>query len=100
MLVYSLDHPDTPPKMMPARFRRDIAYFMTPSGERGAPALAAGEYWIDAEDARQWLDAGVLKIISPLDSENQAEIELTEDQEGWLDWLVEHNIQHILLAPD
>ena len=36
---------------MPARFKRDIAYFMTPPGERGAPQLPSGEYWISLEDA-------------------------------------------------
>ena len=99
MHVHAVDKPEVPPLEMPSRFKRDIAYFMTPQGERGAPQLAAGEYWIDEHEARQWLDAGVLRVVSPLDSENQAEIQLTEEQEIWLEWMVEHNIQHIRLTP-
>lgn len=99
MHVHAVDKPEVPPLEMPPRFKHDIAYFMTPQGERGAPQLAPGEYWIDAHEARQWLDAGVLRVVSPLDSENQAEIQLTEEQEIWLEWMVEHNIQHVRLAP-
>ena len=82
---------------MPARFKHDIAYFMTPPGERGAPQLPAGEYWVSLDEARRWLDEGVLLVVSPLDSESQAEIEISEDQERWLEWLVEHDIQHLRL---
>ena len=48
MRVYSVDHPDLLPLEMPRRFKHDIAYFMTPAGEHGAPRtrLPAGEYWI------------------------------------------------------
>jgi len=99
MQVYAVDRPEIPPLDMPNRFRHDIAYFMTPAGDRGAPALAPGEYWIDLAEARRWLADGVLSVISPLDSENQAEIEFTQEQEVWLEWLVEHNIQHVRLGP-
>ena len=83
---------------MPARFKHDIAYFMTPSGERGAPKMPSGEYWIDAEDARRWLADGVLKVVSPLDSQNQAELEITEQQETWLEWMVAYGVQHVRLV--
>lgn len=98
MLVYAVDRPEVAPLEMPERFVRDIAYFMTPSGERGAPQLAKGEYWIDLQDARRWLDEGVLLLVSPLDSENQAEVELSEEQEAWLEWMVAHGVQHVRLA--
>ena len=84
---------------MSSRFKRDIAYFMTPSGERGAPELPSGEYWINLEDAKRWLDDGILTLVSPLDSENQAEAEISEEQEKWLEWLVAHGVQHVRLAP-
>jgi hypothetical protein len=99
MRVYSVDHPDVPPLEMPRRFKHDIAYFMTPPGSPGAPAqLPAGEYWIEPADARRWLDEGVLKVISPLDSRRQAELELTEEQEEWLEWLLAGGIRHVRLA--
>ncbi len=82
---------------MPARFKHDIAYFMTPPGERGVPALPAGEYWVALDDARRWLDDGVLVLVSPLDSENHTEAEITEDQEKWLEWMVANNLEHVRL---
>jgi hypothetical protein len=82
---------------MPARFKHDIAYFMTPAGERGAPELGTGEYWIAADEAKRWLEEGVLLLVSPLDSESKAEVEISEDQERWLEWLVENHVQHVRL---
>jgi hypothetical protein len=99
MRVYAVDRPDLPPLEMPERFKHDVAYFMTPSGERGAPSLAAGDYWISLDDAKRWLDEGVLMLVSPLDSENQAEVEISEEQERWLEWLVEHDVQQVRLGP-
>ena len=99
MRVYAVDRPELPPLEMPERFKHDIAYFMTPSGERGAPQLAAGVYWINLDDARRWLDEGVLMLVSPLDSENQAEVEISEEQERWLEWLVEHDVQQVCVGP-
>jgi hypothetical protein len=99
MRVFAVGRDDLAPLEMPARFKHDIAYFMTPPGEAGAPQLPPGEYWVSLDDARRWLDEGVLRLVSPLDSENQAEAEITEDQERWLEWLVEHQIQHVRLEP-
>ena len=80
---------------MPARFRTDIAYFMTPSGERGAPKLPEGEYWVHLDDSRRWLAEGVVEVVSPLDSLNATEFELTEEQEIWLRWMVANAVQHV-----
>ena len=99
MRVYAVEKPELPPLTMPDRFKRDIAYFMTPPGERGAPKLPAGEYWVGLDDAQRWLAEGVLMLVSPLDSENQAEVEISEEQEKWLEWIVENQIQHFRLAP-
>ncbi len=99
MLVYAVDRPELPPLAMPLRFKHDIAYFMTPSGEGGAPKLSPGEYWIRMEDALGWLETGGLRVYSPLDSEKHAELEITEEQETWLQWLVDHKIQRVRLAP-
>jgi hypothetical protein len=37
----------------------------------------------------------VLLIYSPLDSTKQAEIELTAEQEEWLEWMVANQVRHI-----
>jgi hypothetical protein len=100
MRLISLDRPAAPPLALPDRFRMEIVYFMTPPGERGAPAdLKENEYWITLEEAHRWLDEQVVYVVSPLDAENQAEIELTEYHEAFLQWLVDHNIQHVKLIP-
>ncbi len=95
MRIYSVQKPHLPPLEMSSRFRTEIAYFMTPSGESGAPELGPGEYWIRLADVIRWLDEGVICVVSPLDAESQAEIELTEEQERWLEWLVENEIEHL-----
>jgi hypothetical protein len=99
MKIIPLDQPQAPPLEMPERFRMEIVYFMTPPGERGAPPkLAENEYWINLEDARRWLDELVVYVVSPLDAENQAEIELTEYHEAFVQWLVTNGVQHVRVA--
>ena len=99
MKVTALDKTAAPVLELPDRFRMEIPFFMTPPGERGAPPkLAEGEYWIDAAEARGWLDEGVVYVVSPLDAENQAEIELTEYHEAFLQWLLTHGVQHVRVS--
>ena len=99
MKVFAADQPQVAPLELPDRFKMEIVYFMTPPGERSAPAsLGNHEYWIDPAEARQWLDEGVVYVVSPLDAENQAEIELTEYHEAFLQWLVTHNVQRVRLG--
>lgn len=98
MKLTSLDQPAAPPLEMPARFRTEIAFFMTPAGESNAPAtLGENEYWINLAEARRWQDNGYLYVVSPLDAQNKAQIELTEDHELFLEWLLRHHIQHVRL---
>ena len=59
--------------------------------------MPPGEFWISLDDARRWLDEGVLLLVSPLDGENQAEAEISEEQEQWLEWLLENDVQHVRL---
>ena len=98
MRVLAVGRPEIVALEMPARFKHDIAYFMTPAGERGAPQqLPAGEFWIDPVEAAGWLAEGVLEVISPLDSGRHAEVEISEEHEQWLNWLIEHDIRHVRL---
>ena len=99
MKALAVNHPEVPPLDVPDRFRMEIVYFMTPPGERGAPAkLGDNEYWIDPAEARRWLDELVVYVVSPLDAQNQAQIELTEYHEAFLQWLVTHDVQHVRLV--
>ncbi len=92
--VIAVDRPDLPPFAMPDRFRTEVAYFMSlPCGEE--TDLPAGEYRIHAADITTWLDDGVFRLVSPLDSGSQAEIELSEEQEAWLEWMAANQVERI-----
>lgn len=98
MLIHAVERPEVAPFRVSDRFHMQIVYFMTPGGEAGVPKLAEGHYWIRAADAKKWLDEGVVEVVSPLSAETKAEIELTEEQENWLEWLVEHGVEHVRLV--
>ena len=70
---------------------------MTIPGEKGVPQLPEKEYWVSLEDARSWYDEGVFRLVSPLDSENRTEVELSEEQEEWLEWMIRNGIEHVRL---
>lgn len=93
--VRASDQSDAPPLDISARLRSQLVYFMTPPDAPQVPPLGDNEYWIDAHDAQQWLDEGAFEVVSPLDEENKTEIELSEEQEVLLEWLVAHQVQHI-----
>ena len=96
--VYAVEKPQLPPFEMPARFKHDITYFVTTAGEQGVPeTIAAGEWWVRREDALRVYDEGVIRIVSPLDSTSTAEMEITEEQEAWLKWMIQHEIEHLRL---
>ncbi len=96
--VVALDHPQLLSIEMPDRFRHEITYFMSLPDEAGAPAMQPGEFWIPAANSRHWLDEGVFEIVSPLDGQNKTEIELSEEQEVWLEWMVAHQIERVRLV--
>lgn len=93
--VYASDYPELLPFEASDRLRHEVAYFMSVPGEHGVPKLGEDEYWIDAVNARRWLDEGVISVVSPLDSENQTEVELSEEHEAWLEWMLAHQVSRI-----
>lgn len=98
ILVQAVGRPELAPLRMSARFRTEIAYFMSTADEPGVPQLGDAEYWIDATRVGVWLDEGVFRLVSPLDSASRAEIELTEEQETWLEWMQSNGVQHVRLT--
>lgn len=99
LLVYSVEKPELSPFPMPSRFKHDIIYFATPAGMAGVPeSLAQGCWWIAREEALRIAEDGVVRIVSPLDSATTAELEISEEQEAWLDWMIENQIEQIRLA--
>jgi hypothetical protein len=72
-----------------------LVYFASPAGAAGAPALGEGEFWFARPDVERWLGDGVFYLVSPLDTANQTEVELTEEQEEFLTWLFDQGVQHV-----
>ena len=68
---------------------------MAAATEPSQQRLPAGEYSIDLASAKIWLADGMVEVVSPLDSLNHTEFEITEEQEAWLAWIVKHEIQHV-----
>ncbi len=93
--LFSVDHPDISPLPISARLRGQLVYFMTAPATEGLPQLAEDEYWFAAGDVTTWLDDGVIYLVSPLDSANKTEVELSEEQETLLTWLKRNQIQHV-----
>jgi hypothetical protein len=77
------------------RLRTQLVYFMSAAGDPGVPALSEGEYFFAAAEVAKWLDEGVFYLVSPLDTANMTEVELTEEQETLLAWLKDNQIQHV-----
>ena len=93
--LLSIDNPAAPPLDVSDRLRSQLVYFMTPPDEPHVPPLEPNDYWIDAEQAAEWLADGVFELVSPLDEERPTSIELSEEQEGLFEWLTAHAIQHV-----
>jgi hypothetical protein len=93
--VISVDHPEILPLPISDRLRTQLVYFITPAGSPGVPPLGESEYWIALSDVTRWLMEGVFYLVSPLDTENMTEVELTDEQEAFLSWLDKHRVQHI-----
>ncbi|WZP00118.1 hypothetical protein EP7_001735 [Isosphaeraceae bacterium EP7] len=77
------------------RLRAQLVYFMTPGGSRGAPDLIEGEYFFSDDEVAKWLDEGVFYLVSPLDTANMTEVEITEEQEVFLGWLQANKVRHV-----
>ena len=93
--IFSTEKPELSPIDMPDRFRMEIVFFMSDPDLPGIPPMGENEFWIDLDSAKRWLDEFVILVVSPLDAESKAEIELTDYQEEFLEWLVSNEIQRV-----
>jgi hypothetical protein len=95
--LISLDHPELPPFPISERLRGQLVYFLAGEDAVDRPELAEGEYWFDRDEVARWLDDGVIYLVSPLDTENATEVEISEEQEALLGWLVANEVRHARL---
>jgi len=96
--VHAVGRGEVSPFEMPDRFRHEVAYFMTVPDGAEIPQLPSGEFWVRLADTEGWLDEGAFTLVSPLDSASRTEIELSDEQEAWLEWMLAHRVEHIRLA--
>src|SRR4051794_11127660 len=98
VLLVPIDRPEVVPRRVSPRLRTQLVYFMSAPGEPGVPALAEDEYWFAAADVARWVDEGVFYLVSPLDTANMTEVEISEEQETLLQWLKDENVQHVRIV--
>ena len=96
--LHPVDRPDVPPLPITERLRSQLVYFRSAADAPGVPPLGPHEYWIAREEVERALDEGVVLLVSPLDSENFTEVELSDEQESLLEWLRRHEIQHVRVS--
>jgi hypothetical protein len=92
--LVALDRPEVPALVISPRLRSQLVYFMASPGAPGVPPLGENEFWFPREEVSKVLDDGVVYLISPLDTANMTEVEISEEQEGLLNWLAKHGIEH------
>src|SRR3954467_10314735 len=94
-LLVPIDRPEVAPRAISPRLRAQLVYFMSAPNSPGVPALAEDEYWFAGKEVAAWVEEGVFYLVSPLDTANMTEVELTEEQESLLQWLQDHRVQHV-----
>ncbi len=98
LVLVPIDRPDVAPWPISVRLRAQLVYFMSAPGAAGVPVLAENEYWFAADEVARWVDEGVFYLVSPLDTANMTEVELSEEQESLLQWLKDSRVQHTRLV--
>jgi hypothetical protein len=94
-MLIPLDRADVKPFPISARLRSQLVYFMTAPGSPGIPPLGENELWFAHAEVTAWLADGVFYLVSPLDSGNRTEVELSDEQESFLGWLEKNQVQHV-----
>jgi hypothetical protein len=94
-MLIPLDRPESPPFRLSPRLRSQLVYFMAAPDSPGIPALGENEYWFSRDEVTRWVMEGVFYLVSPLDTQNMTEVELTEEQDALLSWLEKNHIQHV-----
>jgi hypothetical protein len=93
--LVSIDRPGVPRFPLSARLKSQLVYFRAMADAPGVPRLGEDEYWFARDEVGKWLSEGVFYLVSPLDTENMTEVELSEEQEAFLGWLQKHGVQHV-----
>ncbi len=95
LVLVPIDRPEVAPMAITPRLRNQLVYFMSPRDTPGIPTLGDDDFWFDGGEVAKWVDEGVFYLVSPLDTDNMTEVELSEEQEALLAWLHAHRVHHV-----
>jgi hypothetical protein len=95
LALFAVDRPGLAPFPISERLRGQLVYFLSPPGTPGAPALGDNEFWVETDHVARILADGVISLVSPLDTANMTEVEISDEQEALLVWLTKNGIGHV-----
>ncbi len=98
LALVPVDRSGVAPCAISPRLRSQLVYFTAAGGSAGVPALGEGEFWFKSDEVARWADEGVFYLVSPLDTANMTEVEISEEQEILLLWLQKEGVQHVRLV--
>ncbi len=84
-----------PELLLNSRVNAQLPYLTTHSQSSSSSSQGLCEYWFDLETVKRILDEGTFLVVSPLRAENAAEVELSEESEELLEWILANSIQHV-----
>ncbi len=96
-LLIAVGRAELAPLPISPRLRGQLVYFMANPSLPGIPPLGENEYFFARADVERWLADGVFELVSPLDTANMTEVEISEEQETLFEWLRAHNVEHVRL---
>ena len=94
-LVFAADKLALKPYEVSQTLRSQLHYFT--EGEI-RDSQKPNDYFFPLGRTSELLEEGVFYLVSPLDDQNRAEIEITGEQEDFLDWLVSNKIERIRVS--
>ena len=97
LVLVPIDRPEVAPMAISPRLRNQLVYFMSARDTAGIPELGEDDFWFDADEVAKWVDEGVFYLVSPLDTDNMTEVELSEEQEALIAWLHANKVRHVRL---
>lgn len=97
LVLVPIDRPEVAPRPITERLRNQLVYFMTARDTPGLPDLAEHDYYFAPSEVATWADEGVFLLVSPLDTDSMTEVELSEEQEAFLQWLQDNQVSHVRL---
>ena len=88
MRLIAIGRSEVKPFGVSTRLRSQFVYFASPPGRAGIPVLEDHEFHFSLHETKTWYDEGVFHLVSPLDTANMTEVELTEDPLESAHWLL------------